>query len=117
MTSHNPPMLFATGDCTRRDRNHRIPSNQGNIGNRKAPTPNACSNRSALTAPTIPTQLRAERAPVSTEALLKEGSRGEYEASARKRRSAETHNKKPTSSLSRRLFVGLKTCEKNFMKA
>ena len=35
-----------------------------------------------------------------------EGSSGEYEASARKRRSAETHNRNPTSSFSRRLPVG-----------
>ncbi len=63
----------------------------------------------------MPIQLRAARDPVSTEALLSEGSSGEYEASARKRRSAETHNRNPTSSLRRRLLVGSKIVEKNFI--
>ena len=66
-------------------------------------------------APTMPIQLRATREPVSTDALLSDGSSGEYDASARKRRSAETHNRKPSSSLSRRLFVGLKIRAMNFI--
>lgn len=65
----------------------------------------------------MPIQLRAACEPVSTEALFSEGSRGEYEASARKRRSAETHNRNPTSSLSRRLLVGTKMRAKNVMWA
>ena len=63
-------------------------------------------------APTTPIQLRAAREPVSTDALFSDGSSGEYEANARKRRSAETHNRKPISSLSRRLLVGAKICER-----
>src|ERR1022692_3404391 len=61
-----------------------------------------------MSAPTTPIQLRATWLPVSTEALFSEGSSGEYEASARKRRSAETHNRNPISSFSRRLPVGVK---------
>src|SRR6266568_262065 len=41
----------------------------------------------------------------------------EYGASARKRRSAETHNRNPISSLSRRLLVGAKIREMAFMCA
>src|ERR1700683_3448613 len=78
----------------------------GKIGSRNAPMPKNCSMRSEMSAPTTPIQLRAARAPVSTEALFSEGSSGEYDASARKRRSAETHNRNPTSSFSRRLPVG-----------
>jgi hypothetical protein len=63
----------------------------------------------------MPIQFRATREPVSTEALLSEGSSGEYEASARNRRSAETHSRNPSSSLSRRLFVGLKIRATNFI--
>jgi hypothetical protein len=49
---------------------------------------------------------------VSTEALFNDGSSGEYEANARKRRSAEMHQRKPTNSFSRRLLVGAKICER-----
>src|SRR5271169_1185171 len=70
-----------------------------------------------MRAPTTPIQLRATWVPVSTEALFSEGSSGEYEASARKRRSAETHNRKPISSFSRRLPVGMKMLERKFMMA
>jgi hypothetical protein len=65
-----------------------------------------------MRAPTTPIQLRAAREPVRTEALFNDGSSGEYEASARKRRRAEMHKRKPTNSLSRRLLVGAKICEK-----
>src|SRR5581483_7240175 len=78
-------------------------------------TPKNCSSRSAPNAPTMPIQFRATRELVSAEALLSEGSSGEYEASARKRRSAETHNRNPSSSFSRRLFVGLKMRAMNFI--
>src|SRR5437870_13913868 len=65
----------------------------------------------------MPRQVRAEWKPGSTEALFNEGSRGEYEARPRNRRSAETHNRNPTSSLSRRLLVGTKMRAKNVMWA
>src|SRR5712691_9790471 len=67
-----------------------------------------CSVMSAVNAPTTPIQLRAACEPVSAEALFHDGSSGEYEASARKRRSAETHIRNPISSLSRRFPVGTK---------
>src|SRR5258708_2369550 len=70
--------------------------------------PKNCRVRSEMTAPTTPIQLRATWVPVRTDALLNEGSSGEYEASARKRRSEETHNRNPISSFSRRLPVGKK---------
>lgn len=63
----------------------------------------------------MPIQLRAACEPVRMEALLNEGSSGEYDASARKRRSAETHNRNPTSSFRRRFLVGVKIFEKNVM--
>src|SRR5580700_1137368 len=78
----------------------------GKIGSKKAPMPKNCKVRSEMSAPTTPIQLRATWVPVSAEALFSEGSSGEYEASARKRRSAETHNRSPISSFSRRLPVG-----------
>src|SRR5581483_3401290 len=115
--NQQPPKALARGDCTLRERNHRAPISEATIGSRNAPIPKPCSRMSEKNAPTMPTQLRAEREPVSTEALFREGSSGEYETSARKRRSAETHNKNPTSSLSRRLLLGLRTRDKNFMKA
>src|SRR6266851_10353406 len=65
----------------------------------------------------MPIQLRAACDPVSTEALLNDGSSGEYEASARKRRSAETHSRKPISSFSRRLPVGTKMLARKRMWA
>src|ERR1019366_6796103 len=63
----------------------------------------------------MPIQFLAACDPVSTEALLSDGSSGEYDASARKRRSAETHNKNPTSSFRRRFLVGEKIFEKIVM--
>src|ERR1700693_5007008 len=108
--SHSPPRTLATGEATLRERNQRTPSTAEKRGRRNAPTPKACRTRSEMSAPTTPIQLRAAREPVSTEALLNDGSSGEYEANARKRRSAEMHNRKPISSLSRRLLVGAKIC-------
>ena len=110
--SHRPPRTLAMGDPTLRERNQRMPSTAEKMGIRNAPIPNPCSTRSETMAPTTPIQLRAAREPVSTEALLKDGSSGEYDAKARKRRRAEMHNRKPTSSLSRRLLVGAKICER-----
>src|SRR5438445_10043229 len=112
ISSHIPPSDFTIGDMTRRERNQRMPNPMAKTGIRNAPTPQNCSIRSAMTAPTSPIQLRAAREPVSTEALLNDGSSGEYEARARKSRSAETHNRNPISSLSRRLLVGAKIREK-----
>src|SRR5271163_2893047 len=63
----------------------------------------------------MPIQLRAACEPVRMEALFSDGSSGEYDASARKRRSAETHNRNPTSSFRRRFLVGEKTFEKDVM--
>src|SRR3989442_6000668 len=117
ISSQIPPSDFAIVDMTRRERNQRMPNPMAKTGIRNAPTPQNCSIRSAMTAPTSPIQLRAAREPVSTEALLNDGSSGEYEASARKRRSAETHNRNPISSLSRRLLVGAKIREMDFMGA
>src|ERR1700686_3349313 len=89
-----------------------MPSIAEKTGSRNAPIPKPCKTRSATPEPTTPIQLRAAREPVSTEALFNDGSSGEYEANARKRRSAEMHKRKPTSSFSRRLLVGAKICEK-----
>ena len=113
--SQIPPSNFAIGETTFRDRNQRIPSPKANIGSRNAPIPKNCKSRSEPKAPTMPIQFRATREPVSTEALFSDGSSGEYEASARKRRSAETHKMKPSSSFSRRLLVGLKMRAINFI--
>jgi hypothetical protein len=90
------------------ERNQRTPSIVGKITSRNAPMPKNCSIMSAVNAPTTPIQLRAACEPVSTEALFHEGSSGEYETSARNRRSAETHIRNPISSLSRRFPVGTK---------
>src|SRR5579864_3967880 len=110
MIIQNPPTTLAIGEATLRERNQRMPSIAAKMGSRNAPIPNPCSTRSEIRAPTTPIQLRADREPVSTEALFKDGSSGEYEANARKRRSAEMHKRKPTNSLSRRLLVGAKIC-------
>src|ERR1700758_5106038 len=63
----------------------------------------------------MPIQFRAACEPVKTEALLNEGSSGEYEASARNRRRAETPHRNPTSSFNRRFLVGSKIFERNVM--
>src|ERR1700685_1203500 len=112
ISSQTPPRTLAIGEPTLRERNQRIPSIAENTGIRNAPIPKPCRTKSEMSAPTTPIQFRAAREPVKTEALSRDGSNGEYEANARKRRSAETHNRKPTSSLSRRLLVGAKICER-----
>src|SRR5580692_11546838 len=89
----------------------------GNTGSRKAPTPKNCNARSEIRAPTTPIQLRAAWVPVNTNALFSEGSSGEYEANARKRRSAEMHSRNPISSFSRRLPVGTKMLARKRMWA
>src|ERR1700724_1529392 len=110
--NHKPPRTLAMGEGILRERNQRMPSTPEKMGRRNAPIPNPCSTRSEIMAPTTPIQLRAACEPVSTDALLNDGSSGEYDAKARKRRRAEMHNRKPTSSLSRRLLVGAKICER-----
>src|SRR5579862_1215272 len=94
-----------------------MPCIKGKIGSRNAPMPRNCSIKSEMNAPTMPIQLRAAWVPVNTEALFRDGSSGEYDARARKRRSAETHNRKPISSLSRRLPVGAKMLARKRMWA
>src|SRR5262249_31627657 len=116
ISSQIPPSSLATGETTFNDLNQRIPSPVANTGSRKAPTPKNCRRRSEPNAPTIPIQFRATREPVNTEALFSDGSRGEYDANARKRRRAETHKRNPSSSFSRRLFVGLKMRAMNFIR-
>src|SRR5690242_12034252 len=108
-------MALAKGDDVLRERNHRAPNRASRNGAMKIPKPLACSNRSEPSAPTMPIQLRAASELVKEEALLNEGSTGEYEASARKRRAAETSSRKPISSFSRRLFVGTRARETYFM--
>src|ERR1700690_3665441 len=110
--SQNAPRTLATGEAIFRERNQRMPSTAAKTGSKNAPIPKPWRTRSEIRAPTTPIQLRAAREPVSTEALFNDGSSGEYEANARKRRSAEIHKRKPTSSLSRRLLVGAKICER-----
>ncbi len=75
--SQAAPRDFATGDVILRERNQRAPNAPRNTGTRKAPMPKPCSIKSEIMAPTSPTQLRADCEPVSTEALLNEGSSGE----------------------------------------
>src|SRR6266496_3020771 len=115
ISSQIPPNVLAIGETTLSERNQRTPIATANTGRRNAPMPKNCNSRSAPNAPTMPIQFRATREPVNTEALFSEGSSGEYDASARKRRSAETHNRKPSSSFSRRLLVGLKMRAMNFI--
>src|SRR5439155_17719954 len=117
ISSQIPPSVLAVGETTFSERNKRTPIATEKIGSRNAPMPKNCKSRSAPSAPTMPTQFRATREPVRTEALFSEGSSGEYDASARKRRSAETHKRNPSNSLSRRLLVGLKMRPMNFIMA
>src|SRR5260370_37071281 len=63
----------------------------------------------------MPIELRAACDPVRMEALFSDGLSGEEDASARKRRSPETHNTNPTSSFRRRFLVGEKTFVKDVM--
>src|SRR5437763_13818292 len=78
-------------------------------------TPKPWRKMSATVEPTRPIQFR-EPCDGPKPAVFSEGSRGEYETRARKRRPAQTNSKKPTSSLSRRLSVGVKTRARNFMR-
>src|SRR5271166_6914918 len=58
-------------------------------------------------APKTPIQLCAGLPAGGFDAVFSEGSSGEYETSARTRRTAKTKTRKPISSLSRRLAVGV----------
>src|SRR5438552_1354158 len=109
------PKDLAMGETIFRERNQRTPRPAAKTGMRNAPIPKNWSIKSETKAPTTPIQFRAARESVKIEALFSEGSSGEYEASARKRRRAETHNKNPISSLSRRLLVGAKILDKYFI--
>src|SRR5438270_5123144 len=109
------PKDLAIGETIFRERNQRTPSPVAKTGMRNAPIPKNWSIKSKTKAPTTPIQVRAARESVKIEALFSEGSSGEYEANARKRRRAETHNRNPISSLSRRLLVGAKIREKYFI--
>src|ERR671931_1374883 len=65
----------------------------------------------------MPTQLRAARDPGRGPAVFSEGSAGEYETKARKRRTAETNSRNPISSFRRRLLVGVQARENGFIVA
>src|SRR5438309_775488 len=113
--SQQPPSALAIGDAVLRERNQRAPKTASRKGSRKTPTPKNCKKRSEKIAPMIPTQFRAEWESVSAEALFNDGSSGEYDARARKRRTAETNSRKPISSFNRRLLVGTKARAKYLM--
>src|SRR5437762_9768845 len=102
-------------DSARAEPSHSQPDSE--YGNQKcADAPelqHQVSNDGADQADPIARRMRARQHG----SLLNDGSSGEYEASARKRRSAETHNRNPISSLSRRLLVGAKIREMAFMCA
>src|SRR5271165_3496259 len=90
-----------------RERNQRTEYSNRKNGISKTATPKTCSATSLTTAPKGPIQLWAGLPAGGLAAVLSEGSSGEYETSARTRRTAKTKTKKPTSSLSRRLGVGV----------
>src|SRR5271157_4665702 len=90
-----------------RERNQRSEESSRKTGIRKTATPKTCNARSLTMAPKTPIQLCAGRPAGGFDAVFSEGSSGEYEISARTRRTAETKTRKPISSLSRRLAVGV----------
>src|SRR5690348_15147968 len=90
-----------------RDRNHRSEYKTRKSGTKKAEIPNTCKVRSLMTAPNGPIQLCDGRPAGGVAAVFNEGSSGEYDTSARVRRTAKTNTKKPISSLSRRFGVGV----------
>src|SRR3954470_5843777 len=110
-------MALAMGDEVRRERNQRAPSMASTNGRMNTPMPKNCSTRSEAMAPAMPIQLRAACELVSEDALLNDGSSGEYDASARNRRTAETISKNPISSLSGRLLVGTRALERYLIGA
>ena len=86
---------FAQGELMGRERNQCSENIARNVGTRNAVTPNSCSIRSEINAPTTPIQLCAGRPATGLAAVFSEGSSGEYEMSARTRRIAEDKNQKP----------------------
>src|SRR5664279_4280780 len=94
-----------------RERNHRSEYSTRKTGTRNTATPNSCSAKSLTMAPTTPIQLCAGLEAGGVDAVFNEGSSGEYDTSARTRRAAKTNTRKPISSLSRRLAVGVKARE------
>src|ERR1035441_4156818 len=94
-----------------RERNHRSEYSTRKTGIRNTATPNTCSARSLTMAPTTPIQLCAGLEAGGVDAVFSDGSSGEYDTSARTRRAAKTNTRKPISSLSRRLAVGVKARE------
>jgi hypothetical protein len=68
-------------------------------------------------APSTPIQLCAGLPDGGVAAVFSDGSIGEYEASARNRRVAETKNRNPTSSFRRLLEVGVNSREIDFIEA
>jgi len=111
MSSQIPPRVFAIGVCTGGSKPTRAEHTEED-GQQKRSDAQECRMTSERYAPKMPIQLRAACDPVRMDALLSEGSSGEYEANARKRRSAETHNRNPTSSFRRRFLVGEKAFER-----
>src|SRR5271165_5755884 len=100
-----------------RERNQRSAESSRKIGIRKTATPNTCNARSLTMAPKTPIQLCAGRPAGGFDAVFSEGSRGEYETTARTRRTAKTKSRKPISSLSRRLAVGVNVRAMTFILA
>src|SRR5215469_11341038 len=115
VTSAAAPIVFAYGEVMGRERSQLSEYIARNAGSRKAATPKSCSVRSATNAPTTPIQLCADLPPVGLAAVLSDGSSGEYETSARTRRTAKTKSRKPISSLSRRLPVGVNGRTENML--
>src|ERR1019366_3079841 len=100
-----------------RERNHRSEYSIRKTGTRNTATPKSCSPRSLTMAPATPIQLWAGLEAGGVDAVFNDGSSGEYDTSARTRRTAKTNIRKPISSLSRRLAVGVKAREAMVMWA
>src|ERR1039457_6544830 len=94
-----------------RERNQRSEYSPRKTGTRNTATPNSCSPRSLTMATATPIQFWAGLEMGGVDAVFSEGSSGEYDTSARTRRTAKTNIRKPISSLSRRLAVGVKARE------
>src|ERR1022692_4376684 len=100
-----------------RERNQRSEYSPRKTGIRNTATPKSWSPRSLTMAPTTPIQLWAGLEAGGVAAVFRDGSSGEYDTSARTRRTAKTKTRKPISSLSRRLAVGVKARETIFILA
>src|ERR1035438_7431485 len=82
-----------------RERNHRSEYSTRKVGIRNPATPKSWSPRSLTMAPTTPIQLCAGLEAGGVAAVFRDGSSGEYDTSARTRRTAKTSIRKPISSL------------------